>query len=96
MHFVKPCKRNIRAEDAAAAAARARSGYIPAMQSDGLDDMLRGINPEGVQGQSEGRAAERISLVAGGGYARTEQQYIHPPPVAAASWKRAGGRLIEC
>ena len=92
LHFVKPCERNIRAEDAAAAAARARSGYIPAMQNDGLDDMLRGINATGVAGPYEGRAAPRGTPGAGHQVVRYEQQYTQPPPLGTGRKSQDGSR----
>lgn len=49
-HFVKPCERNIRAADAAAAAAQAKPGHLPAMLNDGFREMQMGINAGGVPG----------------------------------------------
>ena len=78
--FTNLCERNVRAEDAATASARARSGHLPAMQNDGLRDMQSGINAGGLFGPYEGRLEMRSSA-----YVAPQMQWPKAQP-------RRGGR----
>jgi hypothetical protein len=71
-HFVKPCERNARKDQAAVAAARARSGYTPAMICDGYEEMMNGAHANGVQGPYEGRTPRGAQA--------------HPGALAQAPW----------